>query len=367
MIFNKDIIFIHIGKTGGMSCARYLLENLKSRPVYNCHEYAEEEGAATPVEGVVALSDTQRHWTLQQSLEYINKFDGRTLSDFKKVIAVVRNPVTLEYSFYQHMRKSHIRKQRGDRCQPLYNLADGDFQTFVKHAGYHSPGKTQDEFVRLNGAIPDSVELVKFESINPDFVNAVSAFTTGRTASELETRNKTTYSQGLEDVLTEELENIIYKKHQYIYDSGMYVYDNPYPDSPDQILKRSLERENATPALYSAYANLAEIEQNWTVANERWDSAVERFPDDIGLLFNAGLCRARIGAPKYAIHYFNRVLGIEPRHRAALYHKWLGLLTLKHNDLADRVWLQIQSLERVSTSLESGAATIVEKEAQLAR
>ena len=224
MIFNNDIIFIHIGKTGGMSCARYLLENLHA-PVFNCHEFAEQEMLNNPIDGVVPLADTHRHWSLQESLDYLKKSHNKNLSDFKKVLAVVRNPFSLEYSFYNHMKKPHVQKQRGPASQPIFNLADGDFTNFVRHAGYHAPGKTQDDFVRIDGEIPDLVELVRFESIDPDFINATRQYTKPASTGEFSKRNKTNYKQELAEYMSDELKDIVYKKHKYMFDSGMYSID----------------------------------------------------------------------------------------------------------------------------------------------
>ncbi len=226
MVFNDELIFIHIGKTGGMSCSRFLLENLKPT-VYNCHPGADNEIGRWPkMHGALPLCDTHRHWTLAQSLDYLNLFNGKGLDDFKKVVAVVRDPLSLEYSFFTHLQKPHVREQRGLNAKPLFDLADGDFLEFVKRAGYHAPGLSQDDFVRLDGEIPDCVELVKFESLDPDFENAVKPFLREDADEGLRQSNRSAYKSPVEDLVTNELIDSVYKKHQYMYDSGMYSLDN---------------------------------------------------------------------------------------------------------------------------------------------
>lgn len=72
----------------------------------------------------------------------------------------------------------------------------------------------------------------------------------------------------------------------------------------EQLLSKSVDGINgASPAIHTVYANLAEEKKEWSVAIERWDNAVERFPDDIGLLQKAGLCYAKAGQQARAISY----------------------------------------------------------------
>lgn len=232
MLFNKDLVFIHIGKTGGISCSRYLLENLK-QPIYNCHLSAESEIAQLPkAKGAIPLTDTHRHWTLEQSLNYIKGYNERGLDDFKIVVAVVRNPITLEYSFYNHMKKAHVRGQRGPAAKVILDMSDGPFSEFVKNAGYHVPGLTQDDFVRVNGAIPEKVNLVKFESIDRDFIDTVTPYLRPGASKQFVRSNTTHYGKDgnakrNRDITDEALE-AIYQKHQYMFDSGLYSIDEPF-------------------------------------------------------------------------------------------------------------------------------------------
>ena len=77
------------------------------------------------------------------------------------MIAIIRHPFTLEYSFYQHMKKEKVRQLRGEASAPIFEYANQGFKSFVLHAGYHSPGMRQDDFVRIEGKIPEQVELIK--------------------------------------------------------------------------------------------------------------------------------------------------------------------------------------------------------------
>ncbi|MCL7487082.1 MAG: hypothetical protein M8357_02765 [Desulfobulbaceae bacterium] len=246
MIFNDEVIFIHIGKTAGMSCTRYLLHNLK-RPVYNCHKDALIDSKLVGLSDIIPCIDMEvsRHSTLAEALQYIKRFNGKQLDDFKKVFAVIRHPFTLEYSFYSHLRKPHVKKFRKNQPE-LLELAAGEFIDFVKKGGYHRTNISPDQFFRLSGEIPHNVELIRFEEIVPAFVGAVAPFIKTDSTYQFPTRNKTQYTQEkrgiwanlstlfgknihkthqqrmIESALTDEVKELIYQKYKYMFDSGLY-------------------------------------------------------------------------------------------------------------------------------------------------
>ena len=196
MIFNDDFIFIHIGKTGGMSCSDYLLHNLKP-PVYNCHHNATADmKRLKKTGGIVPVPEIHRHCTLQEALDFIGQFNGKQLSDFTKVVAVIRHPYTLEYSFYKHLQKPPVRENRKDNKR-LLELADGDFKTFVEKAQLHRKDHTQDTFFHVDNKIPSNLELVRFERLPVDFEKAVSPFLKRWGKCAFPHYNRTKYSSGI--------------------------------------------------------------------------------------------------------------------------------------------------------------------------
>jgi len=244
MIFNDEIIFIHIGKTAGMSCSRYLLHNLKP-PVYNCHNTAAAETEKIGVPGVIPCEDIKmhRHSTLTEALQYIEKFNGKQLEDFRKVFAVIRHPFSLEFSVYNHLKKPHVKELRKD--YPSFSqLAEGPFIDFIKKGGYHRPKTPPDQFFRLNGEVPANVELIRFEEIAESFPKAVAPFVKKDCNYPFPLRNVTHYKTNvwsilynfikldtkrklyqrkmLECELTDEAKELIINKYKYMFDSGLY-------------------------------------------------------------------------------------------------------------------------------------------------
>ena len=223
MIFTRDLIFIHIGKTGGMSCADYLLHNLQP-PIHSCSHESMAEAEAVKLDGLIPIPDVHRHCTLAEALEFIARFNGQPLSRFSKVVAVIRHPYTLEYSFYRHLQKPRVRALRWDEPN-LLTLADGDFRTFVEQADYHREGHPQEAFVRLGNDIPDAVELVSLEELAEAFPRAVSPFLKPEAAYPFPHHNRTEYDEELGAVLTDDVRALLYRKHRFMFDSGLYSTD----------------------------------------------------------------------------------------------------------------------------------------------
>jgi hypothetical protein len=225
MIFNEGLIFVHIGKTGGMSCSEYLLRNLRT-PVFNCHEDAREDLERIGRKGVIPRADILRHSTLAESLEYISRFNGKSLADFAKIVVVIRHPYTLEYSLYKHLQKpAVIKRRKADRTDRDLALANGDFRIFVEKADYHRCGHSQDAFFRIQGDVPDSVELVRFEDLSTAFPRAVSRYLEHEATRSFPHHNRTEYECDVSCELTEEVKELIYEKHRYMFDSGLYSTD----------------------------------------------------------------------------------------------------------------------------------------------
>lgn len=223
MIFNQQLMFIHIGKTGGTSCADYLLQTLR-RPVYNCHTGADRQQVRLQDPGIIAVTAVQRHCTLQDAGRCMRDLTGRDIRDLKQIIAVIRNPCTLEYSYYRHMQKEAVGELRPGAGKVARELARGDFKRFIQQAGYHGPGLPQEAFFLIDGKPPDNLTLVRFENLEREFLAAVQPYTDAPVNDALPHRLKTDYALELEALLDSETRELIYQKHRY-------MFDHYYPDA----------------------------------------------------------------------------------------------------------------------------------------
>ncbi|GAB5451925.1 MAG: hypothetical protein Hals2KO_22530 [Halioglobus sp.] len=217
MIFNDDIVFIHIGKTGGMSCASYLLQSLKP-PIYNCHAEAAEEGDTLARDGIIPLVTVNRHCTLRAANEHILRLTGRSALDRQKIIAVIRNPYELEYSFYRHLQKPEVIARRRAKAPALLALAQGNFRDFALGAGYHRENLRQEDYFLLDDELPETLQIVRYENLESAFTAAVAPYLMEGVAVEFPRLNRSGEGGALASVLDTETRHIIYRKHRYVFD-----------------------------------------------------------------------------------------------------------------------------------------------------
>ncbi len=221
MLFTEELIFIHIGKTGGMSCSDYLHRVLRG-PIYASplpDSYVQSPSVAAKVE---PLDPIWRHCTLKEALRAIKELTGKEQGDFKKALMVIRHPYTLEYSLYKHFKKDKVREFHLKRDSSRTELSRLPFPEFIVEAGYHREHHPQEAFFLIDGVMPRFVELIRFEELAQGLAKAVEPFVEEGADCSFPHHNETRYSTDLESELTDEVKELIYQKHRYMFDSGLY-------------------------------------------------------------------------------------------------------------------------------------------------
>jgi hypothetical protein len=156
MIFNRDILFIHVPKTGGMSASRYLL-NVLPRPVYYSLPTL-DESIADP--GIIQVPGI-RHESLAEAADIVAKY-GRSLDSFRAIIAVIRNPYAIDVSRYAYLQKGYSWDKGFNQELAL----DENFETFAirsfDHAGHSRPIQS---YLELDGHMPPNLRVLHNENL----------------------------------------------------------------------------------------------------------------------------------------------------------------------------------------------------------
>ena len=210
MIWNDDILFIHVPKTGGMMMTEILLEKLP-RPLY----YTLPEGHYKHPYTDIEVLKGKRHEYLDEAVEML-KEHGKTLADFKYILTVIRNPYDLVVSRFAYLQKGY--KHDGGKTQQL--AMSGDFEEFARGSEYR--GKNDPEIFRyytLDGEMPPNMVILKYENLQEEFRAFLKKFDIE--VERMPMINKSHHGHYTE-YMNEAVEQIIYDKHVWMFENGFY-------------------------------------------------------------------------------------------------------------------------------------------------
>jgi hypothetical protein len=103
MVFNRDVLFLHVPKTGGVSVTNYLLQVLPP-PVYYVTKGPIKQAAV--LEGVSFIAG-EAHQTLETARKFLPAY-GFELEQFPRILATLRNPYDLTVSYYTYKRSPQV-------------------------------------------------------------------------------------------------------------------------------------------------------------------------------------------------------------------------------------------------------------------
>lgn len=211
MIFSKDLLFIHIPKTGGMSVSDYLLDVLP-KPVYYAHPDFDESLAARGVHQIKG----KRHETLAEARDVV-RTHGFHIQDFPAIVAVLRNPYSLEVSRYSYLQAGHP-WDRG----PNQRLAlTEDFGTFAQLSTYHG-GATRaiEHYLLLDGALPERLRVLRFETLVDDIKACLQSLGLPA-AGEFPWKNRSPHLD-YRAYYTGAAEQAVFDRYRWVFDKGYY-------------------------------------------------------------------------------------------------------------------------------------------------
>lgn len=220
MLVTKDLLFIHVPKTGGISATGFLLNNLPGE----LHLFG-PESSYEHIRSLIRFDDVhdrlrfvrgKLHETLQEAAGVLAGM-GRELQELPAIVAAVRNPYDLEVSHFLHLQKPKVIARRGDTSPACRLAVAGDFETFAEEAPFYGKNPSQIErFYTIEGAMPENLQLIRFESLPEDWERAVAPFSLKRFS--LEHRNLSKGRQPYHEYLTARAGKAIYDKYRFLFD-----------------------------------------------------------------------------------------------------------------------------------------------------
>jgi len=224
VIFNDHVLFIHAPKTAGMSVSHYLLSHLEGDIYITAPAGHEKENS-----GRVHVLEGMRHEWLHKAAEIL-KPHGRSVESFQRIISAIRNPYDLEVSRFHYLRLGH--PYDAGYAQEL--ALTGNFKEFCKSAPYvgRNPSNVAAWYILGQRLLP-SMRIVRVENLERGLADALSGFVSGHV--ELPRINVTAH-EPYERYIDAEVEEYIYRKYKWIFDTGFYPRHECPPQSAEKAV-----------------------------------------------------------------------------------------------------------------------------------
>jgi hypothetical protein len=235
VILSQDILFIHIPKTAGVSCTDFLCEHLRGPIAY----FALRPGSSETEYNNAQIYPGFNHETLEEiyaDSERIRNLTGISIDQVGRILAVIRHPYDLEVSTYLFFKNGHRNFLQLFKNSPniieRIAMAQGPFKNFVAKSGYfrkeseHSiggrPYRTED-YLLLDGQLPESLHILRFEEIQHSLPAAVKAYTTSSVSAVVPHLNRSQGKRGTLSVdVDDETKELIVAKHRWVFEQGYY-------------------------------------------------------------------------------------------------------------------------------------------------
>lgn len=213
MIFNQDLLFLHVPKTGGMAVTDKLLEILP-KPIYYALPKDSQDKFHQPPQ--IFATAGKRHGNLQDAREWVGQYD-KNLSSFKKIVATIRNPYAMEVSRYFYLRKGFA----WDKGKAQQIALDSDFETFALASPYFGRQLSGiEDYFCIDGVTPANLATIKQEQLQSDLAEILAELNLTLDTPILQ-KNKTKHRE-YQHYLTSKAEEAIYQRYQWLFDAGFY-------------------------------------------------------------------------------------------------------------------------------------------------
>jgi hypothetical protein len=213
-LFTKDLLFLHVPKTGGSSVAEYLFEVLP-RPIWCVCEYpaACDRGGVTYLEG-------RKHSTLAEAGTLLRQ-RGLDLNQMRVILAVVRNPYEAAVSEYSYFRRPDVfPSMRGQIHELAVVLPFPEYVFRVICGPGHFITARLAQYYTIGGQVPANLCIVRFEDLADGVRAALSEIGVESDAS-LPWLNASPHDDYL-SYYDSAAEEAIYQRCRWVFDQGYY-------------------------------------------------------------------------------------------------------------------------------------------------
>ena len=211
MVFNDELLFLHVPKTAGMAVSEALTRCLRAPVCYAVQ--AGHEGDLAARKGVRVMTG-RRHQNLATADAWFEAKElPQRVATFRRVLVMVRNPYAMEVSRYHYLRKGHPWDH--GRAQDL--AVAGDFAAFVAESRWWFDFR---DYYSVDGYVPDNLLIVRQEALGTGIVlGCEDCFAEPFHAEAVNNSREHDYR----DYLTPALEPLVYRKYQWVFDKGFYA------------------------------------------------------------------------------------------------------------------------------------------------
>ena len=224
MVWNDELLFLHPQKTAGMAVSHLLWETLNP-PVFNSVPQGHWDPIFRPgVAQVIGL----RHENLYQAAAILAPF-RRDLSEFKKILVVMRNPYDMEVSRYFHLRKPEAHEKTDER-----NLAlSSSFEEFELKSEFRLPRPDDPQlefeesiknYYSMGVAFLSNLQILRYETLYADLNRELTGLGYGTvTVPRVNVSDERRSADYQHYIRNPEVEEAIFRKYTWIFDQGFYA------------------------------------------------------------------------------------------------------------------------------------------------